>query len=149
MKTKNIFKLFTIIMMLMLTIFTTGCESQQEKYTKASNELAAFEKERAEYFFNSKNRFDEISNSKTSETKKIEQGLKLCEEMMKNIEEYEKGLKEKLENLQKIAKGNAELEKDIRLKWEDYNKNTKGLLVYKKHLEELIKEGKQELAKQK
>ena len=149
MKTKHIFKIFTIIMILMLAIFTTGCESQQEKYTKASNELAAFEKEKAEYFFNSKNKFDEILNSKTSETNKIEQCIKLLGELHKDIDMYEKESKEKLENLQKIAKGNAELEKDIRLKWEDYNKNTKGLLIYKKHLEELIKEGKQELAKQK
>ena len=43
MKTKKIFKIFTIITMLMLAIFTTGCESQQEKYTKASNELAEYE----------------------------------------------------------------------------------------------------------
>ena len=36
MKIKHIFKIFTIMMMLALTIFTTGCESQKEKYTKAS-----------------------------------------------------------------------------------------------------------------
>ena len=149
MKTKHIFKIFTIIMMLMLAIFTTGCESQQEKYTKASNELATYEKEKGEYFFNAINKIDEIMKDKTNGTKQLKELAKLYKEVKNNINEYEKITKEKLENLQKIAKGNPELEKDVHIKWEENNKKTKAIIIYKKQLEEIEKIIEEELAKQK
>lgn len=37
---KKIFKTTAIIMMLIMAIFTTGCESQKDKYTKLENEGA-------------------------------------------------------------------------------------------------------------
>ena len=139
MKTKHIFKIFTIIMMLMLAIFTTGCESQQEKYTKASNELATYEKEQTKLFYEKLNKMD----NKIAQTKNRNEKVKIINELYKDVtedvENLEKNTKEKLENLQKIAKGNPELEKDIRLKWEEYNMKSKNRVAIKNKLDNLIK----------
>ena len=48
-------------------------------------------------------------------------------------------MKEKLENLQKIAKGNPELEKDVRLKWDEFNQANNNAAITKSNMENLIK----------
>ena len=130
MKTKHIFKIFTIITMLMLAIFTTGCESQQEKYIKASNEIATFKKE---WYQNSEAKADKIMAIKTNNN------AEKIEKCKKYLKQYEKTMKEKLENLQKIAKGNPELEKDVRLKWDEFNQANNNLAITKTNMENLIK----------
>ena len=130
MKTKHIFKIFTIITMLMLAIFTTGCESQQEKYIKASNEIATFKKE---WYQNSEAKADKIMAKKTNNN------AETIEKCKKYLKQYEKTMKEKLENLQKIAKGNPELEKDVRLKWDEFNQANNNLAITKTNMENLIK----------
>ena len=118
MKIKHIFKIFTIMMMLALTIFTTGCESQKEKYTKASYDLLNYDRE-----FAKEDNFiwGEFAKNKISKEEKI----KLAEKNIKMLENYEKDTKEKLEKMEKIAKGNPELEYDVRLKKEDIDRKVK------------------------
>ena len=137
MKTKHIFKIFTIITMLMLAIFTTGCESQQEKYIKASNEIATFKKE---WYQNSEAKADKIMAIKTNNNaEKIEKCKKYLKQYDEDCKQYEKTMKEKLENLQKIAKGNPELEKDVRLKWDEFNQANNNSAITKTNMENLIK----------
>ena len=131
MKTKKIFKIFTVITMLMLAIFTTGCESQQEKYTRACNDLASYETKFGEEIFKLAN-IGESSNM--SEKEKVELGKKILEKANK----YEKDTREKIENIQKIARGNPELEKDAHLKAESTNQKIKAVLIAKNKLETLI-----------
>ena len=140
MKTKNIFKLFTIIMMLMLAIFTTGCESQQEKYTKASNELATYEKEQTKLFYEKLDKMDNKIAQTKNKTEKIKILNEMWKEATKDVDNFEKNTKEKLENLQKIAKGDPELEKDVRLKWEEFNKKSKNRVMMKNKLDNFIKD---------
>ena len=140
MKTKNIFKLFTIIMMLMLAIFTTGCESQQEKYTKASNELATYEKEQTKLFYEKLNKMDNKIAQTKNKTEKVKIINEMCKDAFKDVENFEKNTKERLENLQKIAKGDTELEKDVRLKWEEFNKKSKNRVMMKNKLDNFIKD---------
>lgn len=144
MKTKHIFKIFTIIIMVMLAIFTTGCESQQEKYTKASNELADYERKYAEDIGV---KLDKINEEwkKSNDVKKFDE---LGDLAIRSIDEFEKNKKEKLENLQKIAKGDPELEKDVRIKWDEFNKKRNEALVTKDFIKNLIKQAKQQLGKQ-
>ena len=106
MKTKHIFKIFTIIIMVMLAIFTTGCESQQEKYTKASNELADYERKYAE---NISVKLDKINEEwkKSNDVKKFDE---LGDLAIRSIDEFAKKKKEKLENLQNLGTGNTERE---------------------------------------
>ena len=133
MKTKKIFKIFTIITMLMLAIFTTGCESQQDKYIKASNELGNYQKQ-----------FLETTLNKLDNAKKIN-NLEVVEDVIKSLDTYQKTTKEKLENLQKIAKGNSELEKDIRLKWQEFNQKEKEFVIIKNNLTEELNIEKEKL----
>ena len=130
MKTKKIFKIFTIITMLMLAIFTTGCESQQEKYTRACNDLASYETKFAEEIFS----YKDVLQKNDNEKEKIEVSKKIIEKANK----YEKDTREKIENIQKIARGNPELEKDARLKAESTNQKIKAVLIAKNKLETLI-----------
>ena len=131
MKIKHIFKIFTIMMMLALTIFTTGCESQKEKYTKASYDLLNYDRE-----FAKENNFiwTEFAKNKISKEEKI----KLAEKNIKMLENYEKDTKEKLEKMEKIAKGNPELEYDVRLKKEDIDRKVKSHKKAKPMWEETI-----------
>lgn len=140
MKTKHIFKLFTIITMLMLAIFTTGCESQQEKYTKASNELATYEKEQTKLFYEKLNKMDNKIAQTKNKTEKVKIINEMCKDAFKDIDNLEKNTKERLENLQKIAKGDTELEKDVRLKWEEFNKKSKNRVMMKNKLDNFIKD---------
>lgn len=153
MKTKKIFKIFTIITMLMLAIFTTGCESQQEKYTKASNELAEYE---VKFMENLKAKSDknikeleELQKSNIDKTLAERHGAELLDKqvdiMDKSFDEYLKNVKERLENLQKIAKGNPELEKDVQNKWNKYNKDRKDFSATKMLMRDKIEEIKQEM----
>ncbi|MBR1721767.1 MAG: hypothetical protein IJ727_04685 [Treponema sp.] len=152
MKMKHIFKLFTIVMMLMLAIFTTGCESQQEKYTKASNELATYE---IKWFENFKAEHARINAKldKLKEEGKTGPDPKLLDEMQdvfhKTIDEYDKNVKERLENLQKIAKGDPELEKDVRNKWNEFNGKRKEFMSGKVIMDSLFEEIRQEYGIQK
>ncbi len=133
MKTKSIFKIFTIIMMLMLSIFTTGCESQQEKYTKACNDIATYQREFAQKIVDKVNKYD-------SEVKNKESLEKMVKEINELFDTYEKTLNDKMENLQKIAKGNPELEKDVRIKWDEFNKKRNEILKFKIEVNEFMKE---------
>ena len=83
MKIKHIFKIFTIMMMLVLTIFTSGCESQQEKYTKASYDLLNYDKA-----FAKENNFiwTEFAKNKISKEEKI----KLAEKNIKCLKTTKK-----------------------------------------------------------
>lgn len=139
MKTKKIFKIFTIITMLMLAIFTTGCESQQEKYTKACNEMALYERQALEENFTKASKAEKTNNKKIM--------LETAEEMFKNFETYEKTMREKLENLQKIAKGNPELEKDVRLKWEEFNIRMNSIVQLKTELKNELETEREKMKK--
>ncbi|MBR1721768.1 MAG: hypothetical protein IJ727_04690 [Treponema sp.] len=137
MKTKKIFKIFTIITMLMLAIFTTGCESQQDKYIKASNELGSYQKQFLETTLNKLDNAKKLNN--------LEEQIKIVEDTIKSLDTYQKTTKEKLENLQKIAKGNSELEKDVRLKWEEFNQKEKEFVIIKNNLTEELNIEKEKL----
>ena len=140
MKTKHIFKIFTIITMLMLAIFTTGCESQQDKYIKASNELANYEKEQTKIAYDKLNKAKENIYKTKNKNEKIKIFNETWKEVEKDIDNLEKNTKEKLENLQKIAKGNPELEKDVLLKWEDFNKKSKNRMAMNNKLKNYVKD---------
>ena len=137
MKTKKIFKIFTIITMLMLAIFTTGCESQQDKYIKASNELGKYQTQWLKEFLS------EVDKGKKSKDLKTE--VEIAEKLINSFDTYQKTTKEKLENLQKIAKGNPELEKDILSKWAEFNEKEKQVIIIKNNLIEELNMKKEEL----
>ena len=134
MKTKKIFKIFTIITMLMLAIFTTGCESQQEKYSKASNDLIV-------YVAKTKEELNAITNKieKNEKNTNQKEGIEPTKEYIRKADEFEKNLKEKVENLQKIAKGNPQLENDIRLKIKSINQEMFFLRKLNASLKQIIK----------
>lgn len=143
MKTKHIFKTITIIMMLVLTVFTTGCESQQEKYTRVSNELDAYKIKTVQ---NIKATLDklELEGRKSNDTKKLDE---MVDFVIGTLDEAEKHEKECLENLQKIAKGDPELEKDVRKKWDEFNKKRQQLPAFKEFYKNFAKQAKQQLGK--
>ncbi|MBR1661127.1 MAG: hypothetical protein IJ694_02500 [Acidaminococcaceae bacterium] len=122
MKAKHIFKIFTIMMMLVLTIFTTGCESQKEKYTKASYDYINYYEKVDEEI---KVLWDKIAINEERK-QNVKETIELCEKAVKICENYEKDTKEKLEKMEKIAKGNPELERDVRLKRKENDKRVKG-----------------------
>lgn len=132
MKIKHIFKIFTIMMMLALTVFTAGCESQQEKqekYTKACIELEENHKKI------NKDYFEMVD--KLTVTKDKEKRIEIIKKQIEAYEKYEKNTNEKLEKMQKTATGNPELEKDIREKRIYYHKVMKGT----NRTKEMLKEG--------
>ena len=67
----------------------------------------------------------------------------------KTIDEYDKNVKERLENLQKIAKGDPELEKDVRNKWNEFNGKRKEFMSGKVIMDSLFEEIRQEYGIQK
>lgn len=143
MKTKHIFKILTIVMMLVLTIFITGCESQQEKYTKASNELANYDRQTLQNVMNIINEHEKTLNTSKNDTERRQLLLNQMNEFEKLINEYEKNIDEKMENLQKIAKGNSELETDVRQKFKLYNEKKMKAAIMKaefKNIEKMLKE---------
>lgn len=135
MKIKHIFKIFTIMMMLALTIFTTGCESQQEKqekYTKACIELEEYHKKVDKDYFKLVDKLI-VTKDKEKRVELLKQEVELC----KN---YEKYINNTLEKMQKIATGNPELEKDIREKRIEYHKAIQSMNRLKGKLQKGLKE---------
>ena len=96
---KKIFKTTAIIMMLVIAIFTTGCESQRDKYTQLANEEARIGMEIA-------------NNAANRKYKSQQEGFRelaiRLEPIINEMEKVAKGDKE-LENLAKEER--AELEK--------------------------------------
>ena len=79
--------------------------------------------------------------------KQLRDAFETAEEMFKNFETYEKTMKEKLENLQKIAKGNPELEKDVRLKWEEFNIRMNSIVQLKTELKNELETEREKMKK--
>ena len=134
MKIKHIFKIFTIMMMLALTIFTTGCESQQdkqEKYTKACIELEEYHKKVNKDYYKLVDKLI-VTKDKEKRIELIKQQIEIC----KN---YEKDINNTLEKMQKMATGNPELEKDIREKRIEYHKTLKNINKTKEDLQKGLK----------
>lgn len=123
MKTKHIFKILTIMMMLVLTVFTTGCESQAEKYDKASDEITTYVTQTYKELDEMSNKIAHGDDKRLSiETRK--EIAKLPEKYIEKADNYEKNIKIKLRNLREIAKGDAGLERDAQLKIEEINRIT-------------------------
>ena len=96
---KKIFKTTAIIMMLIMAIFTTGCESQRDKYTKLANEGARIGMEVANNAVNRKYK---------SQQEGFRELVIRLEPIINEMEKVAKGDKE-LENLAKEER--AELER--------------------------------------
>lgn len=84
---KKIFKTTAIIMMLIMAIFTTGCESQRDKYTKLANEEARIGMEIA-------------NNAANRKYKSQQEGFR---EFVIRVEPI-------INEMEKVAKGDKELE---------------------------------------
>ena len=94
---------------------------------------------------------EELEKSNIDKTLAERHGAELLDKqvdiMGKSFDEYLKNVKERLENLQKIAKGNPELEKDVQNKWNKYNKDRKDFSATKMLMHDKIEEIKQEMKK--
>ena len=98
MKTNKIYKLFTILLILVVTMFSFGCgKSQEEQFTNIYDETAKM--------------YDEFGNT----IRKIENDnidvKTMHKKVKKEVYEYDEKFKKQLEKLEKLAKGNAKLEK--------------------------------------
>ena len=98
MKTNKIYKLFTILLILVVTMFSFGCgKSQEEQFTSIYDETAKM--------------YDEFGNT----IRKIENDnidvKTMHKKVKKEVYEYDEKFKKQLEKLEKLAKGNAKLEK--------------------------------------
>ena len=111
---KKAFKIITILTMLLLTVFASGCDkSQEEKYTEARNEFVALQEQFTKDFY-------KIAN-KPKPTK--QERAKNDEEYFNLINNFEKEADKKLQNMAEIAKGKLELTKDLEKLKEEYHKN--------------------------
>ena len=124
------------IVLFALLFVLVGCSQSQQlrrKEVRAEREL------------------EELQKSNIDKTLAERHGAELLDKqvdiMGKSFDEYLKNVKERLENLQKIAKGNPELEKDVQNKWNKYNKDRKDFSATKMLMHDKIEEIKQEMKK--
>lgn len=98
MKTNKIYKLFTILLILVITMFSFGCEkSQEEQFTSIYNETAKM--------------YDDFGNTiRKIENENIDV-LTMHKKVKKEVNEYDEKFNKQLEKLEKLSKGNAKLEK--------------------------------------
>lgn len=98
MKTNKIYKLFTILLILVVTMFSFGCgKSQQEQFDKEFKETLKI----ATDLNNSLNKIENENIDAITMHKKIK----------KVVYEYDEKLNKQYEKLEKITKGNEKLEK--------------------------------------
>ena len=130
---KKAFKIITILTMLLLTVFASGCgKSQEEKYTEARNEFVTLQ----EQFTND---FYKIAN-KPKPTK--QERAKNDEEYFNLINNFEKEADKKLQNMAEIAKGKLELTKDLTQLKQEYKENNKIHFMLRDLRKEKMKEKK-------
>ena len=98
MKTNKIYKLFTIMLIIVITMFSFGCgKSQEEQFNNIYDETAKM--------------YDNFGNTiRKIESENIDQKT-MHKKVKKEVYEYDEKFKKQLEKLEKLAKGNAKLEK--------------------------------------
>lgn len=97
---KNIFKTTAIVMMLIIAIFTTGCESQRDKYKRLENEGARISMEVANNAANRKYKSEqEALRDLVIRTEPI---FREMEKVAKGDKVLEKAIEEEKAELEKI-----------------------------------------------
>lgn len=108
MKTNKIYKVITIIIILVISMFTFGCgETQEEKFNK-------LEKQYTEIF---KTKGDEIIKTSKSDLSNREIWEK-CEQIVNNIKKETNPI---IKEMEKVSKGNEKLEKRALIIKRKYN----------------------------
>ena len=98
MKTNKIYKLFTILLILVVTMFSFGCgKSQEEQYKETLSETVAM--------------IDDLNNTIAKiENENIDAKI-MHKKVKKEFYRYDEKINKQLDKLEKITKGNAKLEK--------------------------------------
>lgn len=97
----KLFKITAIIMILAISMFTMGCESQEEKFDRIEQKLI---------------NLDNQTSTNVPVTPTREGAIIIIKACERFISESEPLMKE----LDQIAKGNPKLEKRMEKKWRDY-----------------------------
>lgn len=113
----KIFKITTIIMILAISMFTLGCESQEEKFDRAAQKYINMEQK--------------IINTVNSASQTPEGAKKV----LKAIEAYRTESEPLLKEMDKIAKGNPKLEEKMKKHWANHKSNINGM----KNFEPILK----------